>query len=93
MQKALTGFTSHLETLSIPIFNNDQDIDHLSLLVSDHHLHTPIEHGVLIRGHGLYAVGRNIDEVRRHLEVLEFLFSCELERLKITGIQASNNNK
>ena len=91
MQKALSGFTSHLETLSIPIFNNDQDIDHLSLLVSDHHLHTPIEHGVLIRGHGLYAVGRNIDEVRRHLEVLEFLFSCELERLKITGIQASNN--
>ena len=88
MQKALSGFTSHLETLSIPIFDNDQDIDRLSLLVSDHHLHTPIEHGVLIRGHGLYAVGRNIDEVRRHLEALEFLFSCELERLKIIGIQA-----
>ena len=68
--------------------DNDQNIDRLSLLVSDHHLHTPIEHGVLIRGHGLYAVGRNIDEVRRHLEALEFLFSCELERLKIIGIQA-----
>jgi len=34
------------------------------------------------------VVGRNIDEVRRHLEALEFLFSCELERLKIIGIQA-----
>ena len=88
MQKALSGLSSHLETLNIPIFDNDQDIDRLSLLVSDHHLHTPIEHGVLIRGHGLYAVGRNIDEVRRHLEALEFLFSCELERLKIMGIQA-----
>jgi methylthioribulose-1-phosphate dehydratase len=88
MQKALTGVASHLETLSIPIFDNDQDIDRLSLLVSDHHLHTPIEYGVLIRGHGLYAVGRDITEVRRHLEALEFLFSCELERLKIVGIQA-----
>jgi len=85
MQKALSGITSHLESLAIPIFDNDQDIDRLSLLVSDHHLHSPIEHAVLIRGHGLYAVGRNIDEVRRHLEALEFLFSCELERLKITG--------
>ncbi|MDX1729107.1 MAG: methylthioribulose 1-phosphate dehydratase [Pseudoalteromonas tetraodonis] len=90
MQKALSGFTSHLETLSIPIFDNDQDIDRLSLLVSDHHLHSPIKFGVLIHGHGLYAVGKNITEVRRHLEALEFLFSCELERLKITGIQASN---
>ncbi len=88
MQKALTGFTSHLDTLSIAIFDNDQNIERLSLLVSDHHLHTPIEYGVLIRGHGLYAVGRNIKEVRRHLEALEFLFSCELERLKIVGIQA-----
>jgi len=53
-------------------------------------LHSPIKFGVLIRGHGLYAVGKNIAEVRRHLEALEFLFSCELERLKITGIRASN---
>ena len=79
---------SHLDTLSIPIFDNDQDIDRLSLLVSDHHLHTPIEHAVLIRGHGLYVVGRDIKEVQRHLEGLEFLFSCELERLKLEGIQA-----
>ena len=88
MQKSLSGVKSHLDTLSIPIFDNDQDIDRLSLLVSDHHLHTPIEHAVLIRGHGLYVVGRDIKEVQRHLEGLEFLFSCELERLKLEGIQA-----
>ena len=88
MQKSLSGVKSHLDTLSIPIFDNDQDIDRLSLLVSDHHLHTPIEPAVLIRGHGLYVVGRDIKEVQRHLEGLEFLFSCELERLKLEGIQA-----
>ncbi len=86
MQKSLRGVSSHLEVLSIPIFDNDQNIDRLSLLVSDHHLHTPIEHGVLIRGHGLYVVGRDIREVRRQLEGLEFLFSCELERLKLEGL-------
>jgi methylthioribulose-1-phosphate dehydratase len=86
MQKALSGITSHLDTLSIPIFENDQDIDRLSLLVSDHHLHTPIEHAVLIRGHGLYVVGRTYKEVCRQLEGLEFLFSCELERIKLEGL-------
>lgn len=91
MQKTLAGISSHEQTLSIPIFDNDQDIDRLSLLVSDHHLHTPVEHAVLIRGHGLYVVGRSYDEVLRHLEGLEFLFSCELERLKLEGIQAGVN--
>ncbi|MGB1291729.1 MAG: methylthioribulose 1-phosphate dehydratase [Pseudoalteromonas sp.] len=86
MQKSLSGVSSHLEVLSIPIFDNDQNIDRLSILVSDHNLHTPIEHGVLIRGHGLYVVGRDIREVRRQLEGLEFLFSCELERLKLEGL-------
>ncbi|CAM4269656.1 methylthioribulose 1-phosphate dehydratase [Pseudoalteromonas ostreae] len=88
MQKSLTGITSHLDTLSIPIFDNDQDIDRLSLLVSDHHLHTPIEHSVLIRGHGLYVVGRTIGEVRRQLEGLEFLLACEIERLKLVGLES-----
>ena len=88
MQKSLSGVTSHLDTLSIPIFENDQDIDRLSLLLSDHHLHTAIEHAVLIRGHGVYVVGRNYKQALRHLEGLEFLFSCELERLKIEGIGA-----
>lgn len=88
MQKSLSGVTSHLDTLSIPIFENDQDIERLSLLLSDHHLHTPIEHAVLIRGHGVYIVGSNYKQALRHLEGLEFLFSCELERLKIEGIGA-----
>ena len=70
---------SHLETLSIPIFDNDLDIKRLSLLVSDHHLHSPIRFDTLIRGHSLYVVGKNIAEVRRHLEPLEFMLSCELE--------------
>ena len=40
-------------------------------------------HGVLIRGHGLYAMGNSVAETRRHIEGLEFLFACELERIKL----------
>ncbi|TMP34829.1 methylthioribulose 1-phosphate dehydratase [Pseudoalteromonas rubra] len=83
MQKALHGYTSHLETLAIPVFDNDQDIPALAGRVTEYHAHTPIQHGVLIRGHGLYAMGADITETRRHIEALEFLFNCELTRRQL----------
>ncbi|WP_125783406.1 methylthioribulose 1-phosphate dehydratase [Pseudoalteromonas rubra] len=83
MQKALIGFTCHLETLAIPVFDNDQDIPALARRVTEYHSHTPIRHGVLIRGHGLYAMGADMSETRRHIEALEFLFNCELTRRQL----------
>jgi len=85
MQKSLAGIQSHLDTLSIAIFDNDQDIPALAQRVAEHHQKDPIRHGVLIRGHGLYALGRSVFETRRHIEGLEFLFACELERIKLEG--------
>jgi len=41
---------------------------------------TPLQYGFLVRGHGLYCWGRQVAEARRHLEGLEFLFQCELQR-------------
>lgn len=76
MQKALHGFTSHLETLAIPVFDNDQDIPALATRVADYHCHTPIQHGVLIRGHGLYAMGADITETRRHIERWNFCLTA-----------------
>ncbi|MCG9767578.1 methylthioribulose 1-phosphate dehydratase [Pseudoalteromonas piscicida] len=87
MQKSLSGIQSHEETLSIAIFDNDQDIERLAQRVAQSHQNTPVIHGVLIRGHGLYAVGRTVQETRRHIEGLEFLFACELERIKLEGRQ------
>ncbi|PAY00569.1 methylthioribulose-1-phosphate dehydratase [Pseudoalteromonas sp. HM-SA03] len=87
MQKSLSGIQSHEETLSIAIFDNDQDIERLAQHVAQSHQITPVIHGVLIRGHGLYAVGRTVQETRRHIEGLEFLFACELERIKLEGHQ------
>ena len=45
----------------------------------------PLQHGYLIRKHGLYTWGRDLDEARRHVEIFEFLFECVARRLVLSG--------
>ncbi|ODN43397.1 methylthioribulose 1-phosphate dehydratase [Piscirickettsia litoralis] len=85
MQKSLAGIQSHLEAVNIAIFDNDQDIGALADQVKGTYAKQPLHHGILIRGHGLYVWGASVLEARRHLEGLEFLFACELERFKLQG--------
>lgn len=80
MQKSLSGQKSHLDSVSIPIFDNDQDIPALAARVAAFAEVTPLQYGFLVRGHGLYCWGNQVAEARRHLEGLEFLFQCELQR-------------
>ncbi|CAI0951201.1 MULTISPECIES: methylthioribulose 1-phosphate dehydratase [Serratia] len=80
MQKSLGGQNSHLDRVAIPIFDNDQDIPRLAARVAAYAETTPLQYGFLVRGHGLYCWGRQVAEARRHLEGLEFLFQCELQR-------------
>ncbi|AEF44018.1 Methylthioribulose-1-phosphate dehydratase [Serratia sp. AS12] len=80
MQKSLGGQSSHLDSVMIPIFDNDQDIPRLAARVAAYAEVTPLQYGFLVRGHGLYCWGRQVAEARRHLEGLEFLFQCELQR-------------
>ncbi|NJM56596.1 MAG: methylthioribulose 1-phosphate dehydratase [Synechococcales cyanobacterium RU_4_20] len=81
--KAFAGIRTHESVVTVPIFENTQDIDKLAIRVSqylDEHSQT---YGYLIRGHGLYTWGKDMQEARRHLEAFEFLLSCELEMLKL----------
>ncbi len=80
MQKSLSGETSHLDTVSIPLFDNDQDIPALARRIELYARQTPLRYGFLLRGHGLTCWGRSVAEARRHLEGLEFLFECEMQR-------------
>ncbi|TQI79037.1 methylthioribulose-1-phosphate dehydratase [Serratia fonticola] len=80
MQKSLSGQKSHLDSVSIPIFDNDQDIPALAERVAAFAAVSPLPYGFLVRGHGLYCWGKQVAEARRHLEGLEFLFQCELQR-------------
>jgi methylthioribulose-1-phosphate dehydratase len=80
MQKTLTGQQSHLNTVPIAIFDNDQDIDALAKSIEQHAEQTPLKYGFLLRGHGLTCWGKDVAEARRQLEGLEFLFECEMQR-------------
>ena len=73
MQKALAGNRTHDSTIEIAIFDNHQDMEVLAARVLQR---LPEQPGFLVRGHGLYAWGRDIDEARRHVEAFEFLFAC-----------------
>ena len=80
MQKSLAGQRSHLDGVAIPVFDNDQDIDALAQRIEAYVRETPFRYGFLLRGHGLTCWGKDVNEARRHLEGLEFLFECERQR-------------
>ncbi len=80
MQKSLTGQTTHLDALPIAIFDNDQDIEKLAGRIERYASGNPLRYGFLLRGHGLTCWGKNVAQARQHLEGLEFLFECEMQR-------------
>ena len=80
MQKSLSGQTNHLDTLPIAIFENSQDIDALSQHIEQYAQQHTLQYGFLLRGHGLTCWGKDVSEARRHLEGLDFLFECEMQR-------------
>jgi methylthioribulose-1-phosphate dehydratase len=76
MLKGLDGIASHEARKFVEIFPNTQDIPALARTVAARldDAERPLAHGYLIRNHGLYTWGRDLDEARRHVEVFEFLF-------------------
>jgi methylthioribulose-1-phosphate dehydratase len=87
MQKSLSGNQTHDEPVSVPVFDNTQDIPALAHKVSRAYNSDKLNQpGLLVRGHGLYAWGRDVDEARRHIEGFEFLFACLLQE-KIIRMQ------
>lgn len=80
MQKTLSEQNSHLDNVSIAIFDNDQDIAALAEHIARYMQKNPLQYGFLLRGHGLTCWGKDVDEVCRHLEGLDFLFECEITR-------------
>ncbi len=85
MQKSLSGNHTHDAAIRIAIFDNTQDMQALAQNVAQRWEQGALSWGLLVRGHGLYAWGRDMAEARRHLEGLEFLFACQLE-LKRLGV-------
>jgi methylthioribulose-1-phosphate dehydratase len=78
--KGIRGFRSHEDTLHLPLFANSQDMETLAVAVQSRLHAKPGPFGFVLAGHGLYAWGATMREARRHIEALEFLLACELER-------------
>jgi len=85
MLKGLADITTHETSHWVKIYENTQDIPSLAEKVREQFQATdcPLTHGYLIKKHGLYTWGSNVEEARRHIEIYEFLFECVARRLML----------
>lgn len=88
MLKALEGIQSHEVSVSLPIVENDQDMNRLSETLKPFFDRKDFW-AYLIRGHGIYTWGKNLNICLRQIEALEFIGKCELEILKFKGISTT----
>ena len=85
MLKGLAGVRTHEHCEWLPIIDNSQDMRTLSaaageVLAKDSHAH-----GFLLRRHGLYSWGIDLQQAKRHIEILEFLLETLGRRLTFEG--------
>ncbi len=88
MLKAFPGITTHEMTVGIPIFENSQDIAALAREVEED-IRQRQRSGktqapaYLIRAHGAYGWGKDLEEAERVIEGLEHLLCCEIEAIRL----------
>jgi methylthioribulose-1-phosphate dehydratase len=87
MLNGLEGIKTHQARVWLPIFENTQDIPALQREVERSWQENPEQAcwGYLIRRHGMYTWGKNIQEAARHIEVLEFLLECVGRQISLAG--------
>ena len=73
MLKGLDGVVTHEHREWLPIIENSQNMEALADETKRTLDENPSIHGFLIRRHGLYTWGKDLDEAARHVEIFEFL--------------------
>lgn len=79
IHKALPGIKTHNSQVKIPIFENNQNIAALSTEIVAYLKEHPEVSGFLIRSHGFYTWGKDMNEVKIRVEAYEHLFESELK--------------
>lgn len=85
MLKAFPGVSTHETALRIPVFENSQDIPVLAAGVARRLREQPAVSAYLIRGHGAYGWGKDLEEAERVMEALDHLLLCEIQALLLGG--------
>ncbi len=76
MLKGLEGVSTHAHRESIPIIENDQNMERLAETVRKTLSSQPGCHAFLLRRHGLYTWGDTLPQAVRHVEIVEFLLEA-----------------
>lgn len=78
MLKAYPGHATHEAEVRLPIVDNSQDMAVIEAAVVPALLAPGAIPAYLIRSHGLYAWGKDVDEAERVLEATEWMIAAEL---------------
>jgi len=85
MLKGLKGVRTHLHREWIPILDNSQEMPALAETVNKVLAKYPDVHAFFLRRHGLYTWGRDLNEAKRHVEILEFLIEVVCRTREVTN--------
>jgi methylthioribulose-1-phosphate dehydratase len=78
--KAFPGGPTHEAAVAVPVLDNDQDIPRLQAALERLWDAAPdAPPGYVIRGHGVYVWGADMEAAMTRLEALEFMLLCHLE--------------
>jgi methylthioribulose-1-phosphate dehydratase len=78
MLKVFPGQTTHDTEIALPIVDNSQDMAVIEAAITPALARPGAAPAYLIRDHGLYAWGKDLDEAERVLEAVEWLIAAEL---------------
>jgi methylthioribulose-1-phosphate dehydratase len=81
--KAFPGLSTHEGSVTLPVFDNDQDIARLQGVVEARWDRMAVAEdvmppGYLLRGHGVYVWGPDMNTALARMEALEFMLDCHL---------------
>ena len=85
MLKVFPGHTTHEAEVALPIVDNSQDMDVIEAAIAPALARPGAIPAYLIRDHGLYAWGKDLDEAERVLEAVEWLIAAELAERSFRG--------
>ena len=83
MLKGLEGINTHETSINIPVISNSQSMQILVETITPKLNSSP--HGFLVAGHGLYAWGDNLEQAKRHIEILEYLLEINALSTHLTS--------